>query len=352
MHSEVKTKTTHYNVEIADLTHSQDLDAFVRQHPNCHFMQTSLWGRIKKEWNWHGLILRDDNGTIKGTMAMLEHRINKLQTSMFYAPRGPIFDDGDSATCRALIQAGKTYAKKQGAYLLRIDPMISDSDAVFTKQIKKLGFRCNQANDFSLFQPRMCYVLDLQNLTKDTLTSGYHRTTRYKVNRSLHSDMTVRIGNINDIPRFYKMMQQVGKKNDFPVEPQSFFENFLTESGDNAQLFLAEKDNYPIAAAIMVHMADRAWFMYGCSDQNALDDNPNERLQWEMQRTAIDLGCKFFDFRGVEGLPDPSNPKYGLHRYKQGFGADFCSYIGQLDLYLRPLTATVIRTAQAISAHI
>lgn len=335
-------------VEFVSLQNAHDLDTFVMQHPNGHFMQSSCWGKIKKENPWTGLLLRDKNGTIKGSMALFAYKMPALHTALYYAPRGPIFDTGDYDTFSSLVAAAKEYAKQHNGYMLRIDPLIAEDNKDFQQVTKKLGMRCNQASDFSLFQPRMCYVSDLQGLTKDTLASHYHRTTRYKINRSLHTDMSIRIGTKEDIPRFYEMMLQVGKKNNFPIEPQEFFESLLDGLGEHAQLFLAEKDNIPIAATIMVHMADRAWFLYGCSDQNALDDHPNERLQWEMQRAAIDFGCRWFDFRGVEGYPDPSNPKYGLHRYKQGFGAEFRSYAGQLDLTLHPITATAVRVAQKV----
>lgn len=335
-------------IEIVDIDHGQELDAFVRQHTKSHFMQTTLWGRVKTDWGWHGLILRDDAGNIKGTMALLEHKIRKLSTSLLYAPRGPIFDEGDFDTFRVLIEAGKTYAKKLGSYLLRVDPMVPYEDEEFLAKAKSIGLHCDQASDFSLFQPRMCYVLDLEELTKETIATNYHRSTRYKINRSLRSDMTIRLGTCEDLPRFCEMMAQVGKKNDFEPRSEKYFKEFLTGLGEYAKLFLAEKDGKTIAASVMVYLSNRAWFMYGCSDQEALDDHPNERLQWEMQCMAKDLGCRWFDFRGVEGLPDPENPKYGLHRYKMGFGADFRSYIGQLDLTVRPLTAWAVNVAQKL----
>ena len=53
--------------------------------------------------------------------------------------------------------------------------------------------------------------------------------------------------------------------------------------------------------------------------------------------------CECFDFRGVEGYPTPENPKFGLHRYKQSFGAGFTAYIGQLDLIFKPKTAKLLQ---------
>ena len=37
------------------------------------------------------------------------------------------------------------------------------------------------------------------------------------------------------------------------------------------------------------------------------------------------------------------NPKYGLHKYKMGFGAQFHAYAGEFDLPVRPFLERVMR---------
>lgn len=74
----------------------------------------------------------------------------------------------------------------------------------------------------------------------------------------------------------------------------------------------------------------------------------NELIQWQMQRDALEGGYRYFDFRGVEGYPVPENPYYGLHHYKQGFGAQFHAYAGQCDLVLHPMRAKLVHTLQKI----
>ena len=52
----------------------------------------------------------------------------------------------------------------------------------------------------------------------------------------------------------------------------------------------------------------------------------------------------------IEGLgyPVPENPYYGLHHYKQGFGAQFHAYVGQCDRVLHPMRAKLVHTLQKI----
>ena len=329
-------------IEYVDLAHAQELDQFVMSHPNHHFMQTSAWGRVKTDWGWYGIICRDENGKIVGSMALLRHNVHFFKTCMLYAPRGPICDYSDFRTLRELTQGAKDLAKSCGAYLLRMDPRVEETDTAFADGMRKLGYSIDAASDFSLFQPRMCYVTDMEGLTPDTLETIYHKTARTHLHRAQKNNLTIRLGTLKDLPRFCEMMEQTAQKNDFEARSQLYFRSFLTGLGDMARLYLAESEGKIIAASISVIEGDRGYFMYGCSDREYLRLYANELLQWQMQCDALQAGCRWFDFRGVEGHPVEENPKYGLHRYKQGFGADFRAYVGQLDMITRPFLKKMI----------
>lgn len=331
--------------ELITIEQAAALDDFVLHHEFCHFMQTSLWGRVKKDWGWYGLICRDDSGKIVGTMAMLRHNVHYLNTCMLYAPRGPIFSDGDWATFEELVDAARDLAKQTGAYLLRLDPRIEENRTDFSEECKRLGFTQNMATDYTLFQPRMCYVLDLHGLTPETLESKYHRSTRYNVHLAQRRGIECVFGTPDDVPEFCRMMAQTAEKNEFTPRSGPYFRQLLTELGDHAKMYFAKQNGEIIAGTIAVTYGNRSWHMYGCSDNSRLADRPNEYLQWRMQSDAIEAGCDAFDFRGVEGYPVDDNPKIGLHKYKQGYGAEFHSYVGQFDLVLRPQMAKLVQLA-------
>ena len=321
-------------INYVTIEHAQELDYYVENHPTGHFMQSSLWGRVKSEWPWIGLLLRDGGGRIRGTMALLRHNLRYFPSCFFYAPRGPICDD--LAAFSELVDAAAAYAGSQGAYLLRIDPEISEDDVSFASLVAEKGFRIDRAQDFSLFQPRLCYLSDLQGKDAQALQANYRRSTRGNVHKALRSPLTVRLGGQDDLPAFCRMMGKTGAKNGFTPRPQSYFQALLEGLGDRARLYLADLNGRPVAAAISVAYGASCSFCYGCSEEAGDKIHANELLQWEMQTDAIRLGCKRFDFRGVEGPAVETNPHFGLHHYKQGFGAELHAYIGQLDLPLRP----------------
>lgn len=328
-------------IEFVDIAHAGELDDFVIAHPNCHFMQTSAWARVKGDWHWHGILCRDQQRRIRGAMALLGRSLHGVHSCMLYAPRGPIFDYGDLATFRQLIGAARELACRCGAYLLRIDPMLSEEDSAFCLQAKELGFRRNSATDYSLFQPRMCYVLDLRGATRETVELRYHRSTRYNIHLAERRGVTVTLGGSADLDDFYALLCKTAANSGFQPREKEYYACFFHDLRGCTRLYLAQKDGVTIASAMAVFLGNRAWYMYSASDPAARRDYPNELLQWHMHCDAIDARCEFFDFRGVEGYPIEGNPKFGLHRFKQGFSAEFHAYVGQLDYVLRPGVAVM-----------
>ncbi len=332
-------------IEFVTMDRAEALDRFVEGHPCGHFMQCSQWGRVKQDWPWTGLICRDDTGQIRGTLALLQHHLRFFSTSFFYAPRGPIFTHGDGRTFSELIHAAAAWSKARGACLLRIDPEIPEADAAFAALARREGFRVDQASDYSLFQPRLCYVSALSRKDAQSLAAMYHRSTRYNVHKALRGPLQVRCGGREDLPEFCRMMEKTAAKNGFTPRPGDYFARFLAGLGAHARLYLAELNGKPIAASIAVFYGRTCSLCYCCSEEAGDKLHANELLQWHMQTDALEQGCTRFDFRGVQGPPVESNPAYGLHRYKQGFGAEFCAWIGQLDLPLRPALYHLIKRA-------
>ena len=67
-----------------------------------------------------------------------------------------------------------------------------------------------------------------------------------------------------------------------------------------------------------------------------------------MIRWAIRSGCRIYDFRGVSGNTDKSDPLYGLYRFKKGFGGNQVEFAGEADLAIKPVADKVITILQGI----
>lgn len=335
-------------IEFVDLDHADALDAFVMTHPNGHFMQTSLYGRARSDWDgWTGLICRRD-GVICGTMAILTRQIRGLGTALHYAPRGPILDPSDCGVFEELIASAAQWGKLRGGYLLRVDPGIDADAYALIGTAQHLGFHISSRTDFSTFNPKLVYQLDLTGLDEETVFGLFHPKTRYNIQLAQRHGVTVREGAADDLPMFHLMMVQTAERDGFTPRSGRYYARLLAAMPENARLLLAEWEGQTIAGAIRVTMGQKTWFLYGCSDLEHRTVHPNELLQWEMIRGAIADGSRVYDLRGVEGYPCEANPHYGLHRFKQGFHAALREYVGQMDLVLRPAAWRLVTAAQKL----
>lgn len=57
-------------------------------------------------------------------------------------------------------------------------------------------------------------------------------------------------------------------------------------------------------------------------------------LHWEMVKYAINNGYKRYNFYGITGDFNESNPLYGLYLFKRGFGGEVTELIGEFDLVI------------------
>lgn len=87
-----------------------------------------------------------------------------------------------------------------------------------------------------------------------------------------------------------------------------------------------------LSGAIYLYWGNKAWYLYGASDNILRDTMPNFYMQYEMIKHSIDNSLNIYDFRGVSGDLNENNPLYGLYRFKKMFNGDFVQFVGEYTL--------------------
>lgn len=334
-------------IRIVGLNEASELDGFAASHKNGHFMQTSLWGRVKDDWKWFGIICRNESDEITGTMAVLLRKIHGLPYHMMYAPRGPVCDFDDSETFSALIEAAKEEGRKYCAYLLKTDKDVPADNMKYRQTAEKAGFKFKERTlGFEDFQCRFVFRINLGGRSEEEIFSSFHSKHRYNIRLAAKKGVEIRI--CNNTEKFAKIMRVTGKRDDFTVPTAEYFAKILDAFGENARLYMAYYEHEPVAGALAVRYGGKLWYFYGGSLNSHRNVMPNYLLQWEMIKWAIECGCEIYDFRGVSGDLDKSSPLYGLYRFKKGFNGDFIEFMGETDLIIKPCAAKVIAASQKI----
>lgn len=317
----------------------EDYNKFNWSHKKGHFMQAPEWGLVKSEWTNKIIVAKDSSGAIKGSMSILIRKIPFFKNTIMYSPRGPVCDIDDTATFKALIEEAKKLAAKYKGYVLKIDPDIEIEDTNFAKIAEDLGFRSkNESKNFEGIQPRFVFRLDIKNKTEDEVMAEFHQKTRYNIRVAQKKGVEVKLGTRSDIPDFHKVMVETGVRDQFVVRSAAYFEKMYDCLGpENIRLYLAYHEGILIAGTLAIVYGNKCWYLYGASSNAHRNLMPNYLLQWEMIKWAVERGCEIYDFRGVSGDLDESNPLYGLYKFKKGFNGKFTEFIGELDYVFNPL---------------
>jgi len=324
-------------VETKLLWEKEDLfDHFVASHPRGDVLQTTKWGRLKATSGWVYYPLGVfEKGSLQGVALILTKGL-PLGAKIAYSPRGPLYLSGEAL--RALVGAGSKLLRDEGALVWKMDPPIPKGDDLWSNCTRDLELRFVDAgDDFQSVQPRHVMTLSLAN-SLDVLLQNMKSKTRYNIRYAQRKG--VRVIQARDrklLQVFYCLLQETAARDRFTIRPLDYFEAMWEHLIENnlGQLFLAYKDDLALAGAICFRLPQRVWYVYGASSNEQRNLQASHLLQWEMIRWAKGLGCRVYDFRGVSGDLRESNPLYGLYRFKEGFGAQLETYVGEFDRPIR-----------------
>ena len=319
------------------LWEKEDLfDHFVASHPRGDVLQTTKWGRLKATSGWVYYPLGVfEQGRLQAVALILIKGL-PLGAKIAYSPRGPLFASPEAL--EALLQGGKKLLKKEGALAWKMDPPLPEGDPLWLHAANQHRLRfIVTGHDFQSVQPRYVMTLPLTG-PLDALLAEMKSKTRYNIRYAERKGVqVVRVKDRKRLGVFYCLLQETAVRDRFSIRPLDYFEAMWDHLMENnlAQLFLAYKDDVPLAGAICFRLPHRIWYVYGASSNEQRNLQASHLLQWEMIRWAKGLGCKVYDFRGVSGDLREDNPLYGLYRFKEGFGAQLETYVGEYDLPIR-----------------
>lgn len=315
-------------------------NGYLRSIPKGHVLQTYEWGEVKAATGWtpHRLLV-EEGGRVRAAASVLERTLPGLGRPLLYSPRGPVLDYEDEAAFDAVIAAVRELARSRGALAWKIDPDVPAPAPRLAAYLASRSFvPAGQGLNFEGIQPRFVYRLNIERPLEEIL-AGFESKTRYNIRLAARKGVAVSVGTEADLPAFYEVLRETAERDRFLVRGFEYYRvlwRCLVERG-LGRLFLARYQGELIAGTIAFLFGDKAWYIYGASSNRHRQVMPNYALQWEMIRWAREQGCRLYDFRGISGDMDPSNPLYGLYRFKKGFNGERVEFVGEYDLPFSPL---------------
>lgn len=331
-----------FTTRIIDIKEKERYNDFVSNHPRGHFLQLWEWGQVKKGTGWQPLpLIVEKDGEIRASLLILKRKLPLpgFKKCIFYSPRGPVVDVDSEELYRALFEGARKVAKDHGAIFLKIDPDIEKESQDFEEIIKRCGFRKNETGiNFEGVQPNFVFRLDIRP-SEIKLMENMHSKTRYNIRLAKRKGVSIREAKgKEDLKIFYDILLETAERDRFLIRSYEYFEwiwDYLVQN-NYAQIFLAEYQGKVVSATLAPVLGEKAWYLYGASSNDFRNVMPNYLIQWAMIQWARKNNCVLYDFRGVSGDMDESNPLYGLYRFKKGFNGELTEFVGEWDMVYSP----------------
>jgi lipid II:glycine glycyltransferase (peptidoglycan interpeptide bridge formation enzyme) len=310
-----------------------------------HLLQSWQWGELKSKYGWKpARILWNDDSQTPVAAAQLLFRTTTGNLTIAYCPRGPILNWEDPVLYSQVLSDLADHASQQSAIFIKMDPEIpidngleiqdQDKTNLLRTSWLELGWRESQEQ----IQFRNTFILNLE-AEEETLLANMKQKTRYNIRLSTRRGVVIRHGGLEDLDLLYQMYAETSLRDGFVIRDPAYYGDawgsFIQDG--LAQPLIAEVEDEPVAAIILYHFGKTAYYLYGMSRALHRDKMPNHLLQWEAIRWAKEAGCQIYDFWGAPDRIDPSEPMYGVYRFKEGFGAQFVQTVGAWDFPIKSL---------------
>jgi lipid II:glycine glycyltransferase (peptidoglycan interpeptide bridge formation enzyme) len=309
-----------------------DWNHFLESHPNAHLLQMGEWGELKKDFGWKPVRFILD----RAVGAQILFRRLPLGLTIGYMPK-PAFSGKPLAVGDAFWEEVDSICKKNRAVFLKIEPDVWDDQFI----LHPSSFIHSPHN----IQPPRTITIDIKN-SEETILAHMKPKCRYNIRLAEKKGVTVRAW--DDISAFHGMMTVTGGRDNFGVHSLEYYQRAyeLFHPKGTCELLVAEYEGKPLASLMVFANGNRAWYVYGASNDHERNRMPTYLLQWQAIRWARARGCEEYDLWGV---PDENEETleanfetrhdslWGVYRFKRGFGGEVKRAAQALDRVYNPL---------------
>ncbi|MBI4999733.1 peptidoglycan bridge formation glycyltransferase FemA/FemB family protein [Candidatus Gottesmanbacteria bacterium] len=292
-----------------------------------HPLQSWEWGEFRQKTRVKVLRLGYFEGKklIAGYQLTI-HPIPCTNYTIGYLPKGPLPD-------QPLIDSLKKIAKQENCLFFKLEPNIAPHPQTHQFLI---------ANGCKLGRPlftKYTFQIDL-TLSEDQLLAQMKEKTRYNVRLAQKHGVSVAEDNSPQAFETYlKLTFETTRRQKFFAHDEKYHRlmwETLSPSGI-AHLLTAKYQGKILVTWILFLFNNVLYYPYGASSNEHREVMASNLIMWEAMRWGKSHEAKIFDLWGCLGPnPNPSDPWYGFHRFKEGYGAKLVEFIGTYDLIINP----------------
>ncbi len=299
-----------------------------------HPLQTWEWGdfQISQGHKVYRLGVFDEKKIVKAYSVSF-HKLPKVNLSVGTILRGPDIDSD-------MIENITKIAKDENAIFVKFEPDVFSK--IYNQNGLETDFKKNYDFPNLIVSPKVAfypysYIVDLTK-SEDQILESMHPKTRYNIKLSnRHNVQIVEDTSERGFEIYLNLLFDTTKRQGFYLHTESYHRYLwkIMKPTGIPHIVMAKYNNQVLAAFMLFVYKDRLFYPYGASLDTNREVMAPTLLMWESIKLGKSLGCQSFDMWGNLG-PDAkeSEPGYGFHRFKQGFGGKLAQFVGTYDLVI------------------
>ncbi len=309
-----------------DLKLIQDSQKIQYNKQVTHVIQSFEWGEFRKTIGTkllrYGLF---EKGRLLKAFSISLHPIPFTNQYVGYLPKGPVPD-------KQLSEALKKIGRQENLAFIKIEPNITIENLNSPSGARiENSFRVSPKPLFTKYN----FILDLTK-SEDQLLKDMHPKTRYNIRVAKKHGVKVEERTDEEAFNIYlKLYFETTKRQGYHGHNESYHKLVweVLKKNNMARLLIASYRNKPLTAWMLFNFKDTLYYPYGGSSKENPEVMANNLIAWEAIILGKRLKLKRFDMWGALGPNAPqSDPWYGFHRFKLGYGGSLEEYIGTYDL--------------------
>ncbi len=299
-----------------------------------HPLQSFAWGEFRKKT---GVAVERigifDNETLVSGFQVTFHPIPHTPYTAGYLPKGLMPDE-------QMLAAIRDIGKRHNALFVKLEPNVSanvnnpSAHDVVANFLESHGCVAGRP----LFT-KYTFLLDLTPSEEDLLAKMRPKT-RYNINLAKKKGVAVVEDSTNDgLVDYLRVLTETTKRQKFYAHDTTYFQKMwdtLAPTG-MMHIFKAMYEGKALTVWIVFTFNGKLYYPYGASSRENKDVMASNLMMWEVIKFGKKEGCASFDMWGSLGPdPDPKDPFYGFHRFKEGYGGVLTQYVGTFDYVINP----------------
>ena len=321
-------------------------DAFLKTpalKPHLTFMHTWEWGEVLKAESKQFLRIGIyDKDTLVGVAQIVQQPL-KFGGFYWYAPRGIVMNYHNVKTVTAAYTALDGFVKERGGAFFKVDPDLVRDDKAVT------AIDASGAQPSAMFtQAERVWCVDLQQDEAGLLAwmkdHGMRSNIPYYLRRAARGDATIRMSDDpKDLDTLLELLGQLReRKHMVGGGDKHLRRQFAALSPKGYEhVFIAEKDDQIVAAALISIYGREASYLHGASTELFRELRIPHLIHLEIMKylMAERPEVERYNFWGIVSDKNrkPGHPRNGYSEFKRSFGGYKEEYMRARDFVYKPL---------------